>query len=176
LDGNSANNVEDNLAFLCFDHHDQYDSTTRQSKNFTREEVKRFRFELHEAVRLAFAAEVSFGEARVAPTDRISGHYIRGGDFESAELKISHMADGRYHISGLALWGKDREYGPHLGDLNFVAELRDETIEYTRAHPDGKLYRARFHFSNEGLTVSEENWAGIFGMNVNFSGDYAKAT
>jgi hypothetical protein len=29
LDGNASNNAEDNLAFLCFDHHDQYDSSSR---------------------------------------------------------------------------------------------------------------------------------------------------
>jgi hypothetical protein len=176
LDGNAANNVEDNLAFLCFDHHDQYDSATRQSKNFTREEVKRFRSELHEAIALAFAAEIAFGDAKVVAADRISGHYIRGGDFESAELKIRRIADGRYHVSGLALWGKGREYGPNLGELDFVAELLDDTLEYTWTYPDGSKYRARFRFSDEGLTVSEENWVGIFGMNVNFGGDYAKAT
>ena len=35
LDGNRANNAEDTLAFLCFDHHDEYDSKTSQSKGLT---------------------------------------------------------------------------------------------------------------------------------------------
>ena len=34
-DGNPNNNNIDNLAFLCFDHHDDYDSKTSQSKSLT---------------------------------------------------------------------------------------------------------------------------------------------
>jgi hypothetical protein len=169
LDGDSANSAEDNLAFLCFDHHDQYDSTTRQSKNFTPIEVKNFRAELHTAIELAFSTEVRFGEAR-GPMDQISGHYIRGGDYESAELKVERMADGRYHVFGLALWGKHLEFGPHLGELDFIAPISGDTMEYLR-----EKYHAILRFSNERLMVTEENCVGIFGMNVNFRGEYEKA-
>ncbi|WP_330178743.1 hypothetical protein OHB26_19680 [Nocardia sp. NBC_01503] len=31
------------LVFLCFDHHDEFDSTTRQSKNLTRKEIENYR-------------------------------------------------------------------------------------------------------------------------------------
>ena len=48
LDGDRSNSAAENLAFLCFDHHDQYDSRTSQSKNFTISEVKKYREELHE--------------------------------------------------------------------------------------------------------------------------------
>lgn len=37
---------ESELVFLCFDHHDEYDSTTRQSKNLSRAEVERYRDQL----------------------------------------------------------------------------------------------------------------------------------
>jgi hypothetical protein len=47
LDQNSANNIESNLAFLCFDHHDQFDSTTSQSKNLTAKEVITYKRELY---------------------------------------------------------------------------------------------------------------------------------
>ena len=50
LDGDRSNSVTDNLAFLCLQHHDQYDSTTSQSKNLTIAEVKRYRAELYEHV------------------------------------------------------------------------------------------------------------------------------
>lgn len=49
LDGDN-NNKFDNLAFLCFDHHDEYDGKTSQSKNFTIKEVKKYRAELYENV------------------------------------------------------------------------------------------------------------------------------
>jgi hypothetical protein len=176
LDGNASNNAEDNLAFLCFDHHDQYDSSTRQSKNFTPLEVKHFRAELHSAISLAFNAPILFGEAQ-GTVDSIPGHYIRAGEYESAELKIQSLADGRYHVTGFALWGKHREYGPNTGELDFIAELTGDTIEYRWSYPDeGKSYHALLRFSEDGLTVTEENWVGFFGMNVNFEGRYNKAT
>ena len=46
LDGDKTNNRIGNLAFLCFDHHDEYDSPTSQSKGLTRMELERFRDEL----------------------------------------------------------------------------------------------------------------------------------
>jgi predicted transcriptional regulator len=50
LDQDSSNSSTENLAFLCFDHHDAYDSKTRSSKNFTIREVKRYRDELHHQI------------------------------------------------------------------------------------------------------------------------------
>lgn len=50
LDGNSSNSEQDNLVFLCLEHHDQVDSRTSQSKNLTIQEVKKYREELHEKV------------------------------------------------------------------------------------------------------------------------------
>ena len=51
LDHDPANNAFDNLAFLCLEHHDAYDSRTSQSKGMTIDEVKCYRIEL-----LAFVA------------------------------------------------------------------------------------------------------------------------
>jgi hypothetical protein len=39
IDHDRSNNAEKNLAYLCFDHHDQYDSKTSQSKNLTDREL-----------------------------------------------------------------------------------------------------------------------------------------
>lgn len=47
LDGDCSNDSEDNLAFLCLDHHDEYDSRSHQSKGLTMAEVKAFRRKLH---------------------------------------------------------------------------------------------------------------------------------
>jgi CheY-like chemotaxis protein len=46
LDHNPANNSPDNLAWLCLDHHDQYDGRTSQSKGLTIAEVKIYRSHL----------------------------------------------------------------------------------------------------------------------------------
>lgn len=47
LDGDRDNNAPSNLAFLCFDHHDEYDSKTSQSKGLHRKEVEVYREELY---------------------------------------------------------------------------------------------------------------------------------
>jgi hypothetical protein len=50
LDGNPTNYSEGNLAFLCLDHHSQYDSKTSQHKNYTIAELKKARNRLYEAI------------------------------------------------------------------------------------------------------------------------------
>lgn len=50
LDHNHTNDKIDNLAFLCFDHHDQYDSKTSQSKSIQINEVKTYRDQLYQYV------------------------------------------------------------------------------------------------------------------------------
>ena len=47
LDKNNSNNNIENLCWLCFDHHSQYDSTTSQHKNYTKQEVKEYRNKLY---------------------------------------------------------------------------------------------------------------------------------
>src|SRR4051794_33603458 len=50
LDDDRANNAEDNLAFLCLEHHSVYDSQTSQHKNYTIDEAKSARTRLYEAI------------------------------------------------------------------------------------------------------------------------------
>ncbi len=47
IDQNPANSVFDNLAFLCFEHHDEYDSKRSQSKGLTRQELLSYRAQLY---------------------------------------------------------------------------------------------------------------------------------
>lgn len=176
LDKNSANDARDNLAFLCFDHHDNYDSSTRQSKNLTRLEVKEFRAELHQAVKSLFKIETSFQKGG-ADKNMIVGNYIRNGNYDSAEVDVQKTKDGLYHVSGEALWGIQREYGPNIGSLDFISELGvDNTLKYVYEKPEGEPYRATLFFSAEGLTIVEENLGYVFGMNVYFAGDYIRTT
>jgi len=50
LDQDPSNSDFDNLAWLCFNHHDAYDGKTRQSKNYTIGEVKTYRNKLYEEI------------------------------------------------------------------------------------------------------------------------------
>ncbi len=48
LDRDRTNDNPDNLAFLCLDHHDEYDSKTIQSKSLQISEVKAYREQLYQ--------------------------------------------------------------------------------------------------------------------------------
>ena len=50
LNDDRANSAEDNLAFLCLEHHSVYDSETSQHKNYTIDEAKSARTRLYEAI------------------------------------------------------------------------------------------------------------------------------
>ncbi|WP_420631133.1 hypothetical protein [Candidatus Leptofilum sp.] len=47
LDHNPNNNNPNNLAFLCLDHHDEYDSKSSQTKSLLDTEVKKYRLDLY---------------------------------------------------------------------------------------------------------------------------------
>ena len=65
LDKNRANAAEDNLAFLCMEHHSVFDSTTSQHKNYTVVEVKAARSNLYKAI--ADGAYITAGSPRALP-------------------------------------------------------------------------------------------------------------
>lgn len=67
LDRNHQNNKVDNLAFLCLQHHDEYDTRTSQSKGWTIKEAKQYRSRLY-----AMIEELRTGERRVTAS---SSHY-----------------------------------------------------------------------------------------------------
>ena len=91
LDGRRDNNDLDNLAFLCLEHHDLYDSRSSQSKGLTYREIVRFRRELHEVIDTAWKQPVQIGSPRQHPPGDISGKYVREGDFSSAELNVYRL-------------------------------------------------------------------------------------
>jgi hypothetical protein len=47
LNQDASDSKFENLVFLCLEHHDAYDSKTRQSKGLTEDEVRHYRDELH---------------------------------------------------------------------------------------------------------------------------------
>lgn len=51
IDQDNTNSKIENLAFLCLEHHDKYDSKTSQSKGITAGELKHFRDELYAYVK-----------------------------------------------------------------------------------------------------------------------------
>ena len=50
VDQDNQKNAEEDLVFLCLEHHDEYDSKTSQSKGLTVQEVRGYREELYSAM------------------------------------------------------------------------------------------------------------------------------
>lgn len=183
LDGNNGNHSESNLAFLCFEHHDDYDSTTSQRKGLTSGEVKGFRDELFQAINGAFKQQVHFGEITTPPADPYAGSWIRlGSGPNSAEIELTPLPDdiegsAQYFVSGFALWGTDRPSGPNMGFMQFFERLSDNRkISYSRSKTGGELAVTTLSFLPDGsMEVSESNWLGQYGFNVTFEGRYKRA-
>lgn len=183
LDKNNANNAESNLAFLCFTHHDEFDSTASQRKNFTIAEVRQYKSELVQALGLALNQKVHFGEVSVPASDPYAGKYIRvGSESDSSEIIVtpvpdSNLGEARYVITGFALYGIDRESGPNMGTLEFLAAMDEpgqlifsrDTFGYGAA-----ITTLNFHDSGS-LSIEEININGQYGFNVSFGGEYQRA-
>lgn len=90
LDQKRSNNSEDNLVYLCFDHHDRYDSRSRQSKGLQIGEVKAYRERLYQAVERGSL----HAHSRVTP----------GTKFELRRALLEGCAFGRQIAGALADW------------------------------------------------------------------------
>ncbi|MGF1619286.1 MAG: hypothetical protein ACFCUR_01585 [Rhodomicrobiaceae bacterium] len=184
VDQDSSNNSEDNLVFLCLTHHDQYDSKTSQSKNFTKKELLHYRDELYAAIDTAWAERLHFGAERVPNVDPFAGQYIRISDDDlgsAAEILVTAIPGSpeghfRYAITGDAYWGGLRDFGPNIGQLEFIGTAEDGVIEHISWLPDlPGNHRIRLTFRGVRLTVEEVNWIGVHGMNVTFQGEYQRS-
>lgn len=182
VDRDNKNSAEDNLVFLCFDHHDEYDSRTSQRKGFTAGEIKSFRNELHSAIGKAFSLPVHFGNVTFSPEDPFAGQYIRLDDdtASSAEITLTPLGDAldsypRYAVTGFALFGKNREFGPNFGELSFIGTLLDNVIEfYSPDEIDSECHSIHLLFNDRSLTVKESNFFGIYGFGVTFIGEHER--
>jgi hypothetical protein len=93
LDKDSSNCAEDNLAWMCLDHHTVFDSTTRQHKNYTIHEVKAARAMLYEAI----AQKKHIGGIASASTSGWEARYPGG------LVDVSILRPGDQHPSRLAI-------------------------------------------------------------------------
>jgi hypothetical protein len=98
LDGNNENASEDNLVFLCFDHHDEYDGTPRLAKGLRPGEVKHWRTELYKEMLYRFrsiktksAELIAEGIFWQGPKDECSARFRvkNTGEVELARVLVS---------------------------------------------------------------------------------------
>jgi hypothetical protein len=118
LDGDNKNAAEDNLAFLCLEHHDEYDSTPRLSKGLRQREVTRLRDELYKEMEYRFRNVISgpltirYDEAR---------HCFREHNNQCSIYRVAVRNEGQATIN------------------NVCVKIRDVTID--QPHGDNELHR-----------------------------------
>lgn len=93
IDEDPWNNDPDNLAFVCFDHHDQYDTSTSQSKGLTAAEVKRYRDQL-----VATLA----GGVPPTPDPRAAGVFVAPGAVQVTGANTIHLGPNAVNIVAAA--------------------------------------------------------------------------
>ena len=127
LDRSNSNSKLDNLAFLCLEHHDKYDTRTSQSKGWTIGEAKKYRSNLYLAVERWRKTSQGISDKEnlieeniaVAPNDEI---LILVADFYNGSKNIS------YDVAGSI-----------LESLNI--SLRQYNIEHVRIEFVGRVFR-----------------------------------
>jgi hypothetical protein len=132
VDRDRTNDAEDNLAFLCLPHHDEYDTTPSQSKRFTPDELRQYRDELY-----AFMADqppLSWPDVETPPRSKRK-HRELSVELYDRRLRLYHTAKdliGRVvalaalDMDSVKKFGADTEEGAFLFDQGvseFLAEL-----------------------------------------------------
>jgi hypothetical protein len=118
IDRNPANASRENAAFLCTPHHDEYDSTSRQTKRFTPEELRAYQKELHMYVNSAEA----WLESKTTPRKRTD---VKA---ESISLELYDRRLPTYRTTTQFLRMVHTDYKPDLQEIMKFAHDTDETL------------------------------------------------
>lgn len=115
----------------------------------------------------AQAAEVTGTYERV----ELDPDYICPGSSAPAIIEVRHTRQGKYRVTGLALWIQDiPEPMPHIGDFDFTGHLVGDTIRLSNK----SSYPIDLHltFKDDRLMVTDAGNTG--GINVTFTGNYKR--
>lgn len=135
LDHDPSNNAPDNLAFLCLDHREEYDSRTSQSKGLTIQELKRYRAEL--TAEMARRAPGPGSEGPRGPTQIAAAVYLGPGAVQiSGPQAVNVRGPDAITIVGPAIHspgsesGRSVAPGPSAGQ--YPPELGVDTLPMER--------------------------------------------
>jgi hypothetical protein len=119
LDQDPANYAEGNLAWLCLEHHSEYDSRASQHKNYTMAEVKKARDDLHAAIQ----ALQHLGAPAVRTEGRNADRKTLGDIVKRLSGTISRLRDWSFNGSSFPVaW-----FDPIAA---FLAERRGPEFEF----------------------------------------------
>jgi len=140
LDRDPSNSDPENLAFLCLEHHDQYDSRPSQSKGFTPEEVKRYR--------TALPGALTAKPSSVPPDVRVQASAALAGVRPGSAEAVLAIRVGNYSPSSVFI----RKISLELADRNTLFFPLDYLTNELNTRRELKAGESRgFHISLLGL-------------------------
>ena len=158
LDGNRSNNSIHNLAFLCLDHHDVYDSRTSQSKSLQISEVKTYREELYHYIEGLMHGPLKSGSLDSPDVVPREIEEIFFDDFRSFEGWQQYI-DGRVSLSSdHAHTGKHSLKKEKHNDPNGGYKLFGVTIDRGFIF-SGWVFRPSVEYGGRGDLLAVENVA-----------------
>ena len=99
-----------------------------------------------------------------------TGEYECHTEHAEASFDIVKLSNNKYKIYGASFFGINSKYGPNFGILDFVAEMKNNTIYYKEGD-----YELILIFHNNIIEATETGGKNLdFGMNVDFNGKYKK--
>ncbi len=131
IDQNRSNNTFGNLCWLCQVHHDQYDSTTSQTKGLTDSEVRAYRDALYSELPRILAAKKSKAGSVFMAGDVAagSGKDAPGGDVRVESGTGRHGANGGDVVIGPGIYrAGDGGQGGKGGDITIKAGDAEQTF------------------------------------------------
>lgn len=169
IDRDASNNEINNLAALCLDHHNAYDSVMRQSKNYSPAELQRYKLELEAYISVEWNKPLPLNDK--ISKDIFSGFYSYSNYDREADLDIQYIGGNILKVSGLALYGTETKEAPHTGDLEFVATLNGTKAIFQDEY-DNLPCGIEITFLGDRISVVDNYPWGYFGANVSFTGIY----
>ena len=137
VDHNPSNNDPDNLAVLCLEHHDAYDSTTSQAKGFTESELRKHRENLYEVlakkegrVTVQFVPSDKTAPQSAHPSSKMLGEMLAAFDaeIEQAQRQQGYPPNGiRIHRIAVRALEEEGDFDVTAEGFNLLLNLSEDT-------------------------------------------------
>ncbi len=165
IDGDNTNAAEANLAFLCFDHHDDLDGTPRLAKGLRADEVVHWRDMLYQEMEYRFRTVQKFDfELRI-----VAFKYVGSDDEFKARFQLKNLSNSSVRSPVVAISLPDgvqgkcpREYHrSKLGNVSAAVPVfnpfgMDEKVQ-DLFEPGGRIGIIEMHPANPVL-MADHTW------------------
>ena len=139
LDGDNENAAEDNLVFLCLEHHDEYDSIPRLSKGLREHEVRRWRDELYKEMEYRFRT-VKKHSCEVAVMRLVRTIEDTQYDYYCAEFRLKNTGDAELRSPVVSFRLTNRFFGrPDWDPKLRIEKVSMKDVKGDLFEPNGRI-------------------------------------